>query len=106
MNAQNAVLATGVTSGIGEAIAKLLSELGFRVLGTMRRPEGSNKALGNTEVVQLDVCDRESVRLCVRTVLDQAGRIDALVNNAEVVARIEMPSVAKTAQTASYIVSL
>jgi hypothetical protein len=39
-------------------------------------------------------------------VLDQAGRTDALVNNAEVVARIEMPSVAKTAQTASYIVSL
>lgn len=31
MNAQNVVLVTGVTSGIGEAIAKLLSELGFRV---------------------------------------------------------------------------
>ncbi len=82
MDTQNVVLVTGVTSGIGEATAKLLSELRFRVFGTMRRPNGSNTGLTNTELVQLDVRDNESVRLCVRTVLERAGRIDALVNNA------------------------
>lgn len=34
------------------------------------------------ELVPLDVRDEGSVRSCLRTVLDQAGRIDALVNNA------------------------
>ncbi len=82
MDIQKVVLVTGVTSGIGEATAKLLSELSFRVFGTMRRLNGSNTGLRNTELVRLDVCDEESVRSCVRTVLDRAGRIDALVNNA------------------------
>lgn len=75
-------LVTGVSSGIGRATATLLSGRGFRVFGRMRRPNGSNTALKNTEVVQLDVCDEESVRLCLRTVMERAGRIDALVNNA------------------------
>jgi short subunit dehydrogenase len=34
------------------------------------------------ELLQLDVLDDQSVRSCVRKVLDQAGRSDALVNNA------------------------
>jgi short-subunit dehydrogenase len=34
------------------------------------------------ELVRLDVRDEESVRSCLRAVLDQARRIDALVNNA------------------------
>ncbi len=34
------------------------------------------------ELVRLDVRDEDSVRSCLRTVLDQAGRIDVLVNNA------------------------
>jgi len=76
------VLVTGVTSGIGAATASLLSEQGFRVFGTMRKLGGSSTGLKSTELVQLDVRDEESVRSCLRTVLDQAGRIDALVNNA------------------------
>jgi NADP-dependent 3-hydroxy acid dehydrogenase YdfG len=34
------------------------------------------------EKVRLDVRDEASVRSCVRTILDRAGQIDALVNNA------------------------
>jgi short-subunit dehydrogenase len=34
------------------------------------------------EVIQLDVRDEESVLLCLRTIMERAGRIDALVNNA------------------------
>jgi short-subunit dehydrogenase len=48
----------------------------------MRRPNGGNSWLKNTELLQLDVRDEESVRSCVRTVIERAGRIDGLVNNA------------------------
>ena len=82
MNRDKIALITGVSSGIGRATATLLSGRGFRVFGTMRRlgePEGQ---LGAVEVIRLDVRDEQSVRSCVQTVLDRAGRIDALVNNA------------------------
>jgi NAD(P)-dependent dehydrogenase (short-subunit alcohol dehydrogenase family) len=82
MSEKKVVLVTGVTSGIGAATASLLSEQGFRVFGTMRRLGGSSTGLKDTELVQLDVRDEESVRSCLKTVLDRAGRIDALVNNA------------------------
>jgi len=75
-------LVTGVSSGIGRATAALLSRRGFRVFGTMRKPSEINGPLEGVELVRLDVRDEESVRSCLRTVLDQAGRIDALVNNA------------------------
>jgi NAD(P)-dependent dehydrogenase (short-subunit alcohol dehydrogenase family) len=82
MNREKVALVTGVSSGIGLATATLLSERGFRVFGTMRRPSQTNGPLRNVEVIGLDVRDEESVRSCLRAVLDQAGRIDALVNNA------------------------
>jgi NAD(P)-dependent dehydrogenase (short-subunit alcohol dehydrogenase family) len=75
-------LVTGVSSGIGQATAALLSRRGFRVFGTMRRPSETNGRFAYMEVARLDVREEESVRSCVQTVLDQAGRIDALVNNA------------------------
>jgi NAD(P)-dependent dehydrogenase (short-subunit alcohol dehydrogenase family) len=75
-------LVTGVSSGIGRATAILLSERGYRVFGTMRRPSQTNGPPRSVEVTRLDVRDEESVRSCLETVLDQAGRIDALVNNA------------------------
>ncbi len=82
MGEKNIALVTGVSSGIGRATATLLSGRGFRVFGTMRKPSGTNGPLEGVELVRLDVRDEESVRSCLRTVLDQAGRIDALVNNA------------------------
>ena len=81
MSQEKVALVTGVSSGIGQVIATVLSRRGFRVFGTMRRPEGGGP-LGAVELVRLDVRDEESVRGCVRTVLGQAGRIDSLVNNA------------------------
>ena len=74
MDENKVVLVTGVTSGIGTATASLLSEQGFRVFGTIRRLGGSSIGLKNTELVQLHVHDEESVRFCVRTVLDRARR--------------------------------
>ena len=82
MSQGKVVLITGVSSGIGRAIAGLLSRSGFRVSGTIRGNVEPRKTTEGVELVRLDVREGESVRSCVRTVLDRAGRIDALVNNA------------------------
>ena len=82
MREKKVVLVTGVSSGIGRAIAALLSRSGFRVFGTTRGNVDLKKVAEEVELVRLDVRDGESVRSCVRTILDRAGRIDALVNNA------------------------
>ena len=82
MNQQKVALVTGVSSGIGRAILGLLPRYGFRVFGTTRGNSEANRNPADLELVRLDVRDEESVRFCVRTVLDRVGRIDALVNNA------------------------
>jgi NAD(P)-dependent dehydrogenase (short-subunit alcohol dehydrogenase family) len=82
MMQNNIALVTGVSSGIGRATAELLAQHGFRVFGTMRRP--GEDAPSGVQVLPLDVRDDASVRACVDRVLESAGRIDLLVNNAGV----------------------
>lgn len=82
MSQEKVVLVTGVSSGIGRAIAGLLVRSGFRVFGTTRGNAQPKRTPEEAESVRVDVRDEESVRSCVRTVLDRVGRIDALVNNA------------------------
>src|SRR5260370_27687419 len=48
----------------------------------MRKPSEADRWPGDVGPIRLDVRDEESVRSSLRTVLNQAGRIDALVNNA------------------------
>jgi NAD(P)-dependent dehydrogenase (short-subunit alcohol dehydrogenase family) len=76
------VLITGASSGIGNAIAKLLAEHGYRVFGTSRKPE--SETLDGFTLLPLDVTSDESVKACVQTVIERAGHIDVLVNNAGV----------------------
>jgi NADP-dependent 3-hydroxy acid dehydrogenase YdfG len=52
------------------------------VFGTTRGNAEPKRAPEEVELVRVVVRDEESVRSCVGTVLDRAGRIDALVNNA------------------------
>ena len=80
MNSQPVVLVTGASSGIGRATAQLFAQRGFRVFGTSRQPE--HDAPLEYAMIPLDVRSEDSVRAAVHTVLDQAGRIDVLVNNA------------------------
>ena len=77
------VLVTGVSSGIGRAVADAFAAKGFEVFGTSRNPRTTEPVAG-VELVQLDVTDDASVAAAVSTVVQRAGRIDILVNNAGV----------------------
>src|SRR5258708_6392975 len=75
-------LVTGVSSGIGLATAKRLIEQGFHAFGTIRVTSHPGNLAAGLEIVRLDVRDDKSVSAGVQEVLDRAGRIDALINNA------------------------
>jgi NAD(P)-dependent dehydrogenase (short-subunit alcohol dehydrogenase family) len=80
-NRQVAIV-TGASAGIGAATARALHAAGYRVFGTYRKPPASR--VPGVEYLVLDVTSDESVKALVAQVLDQAGRIDLLVNNAGV----------------------
>jgi NAD(P)-dependent dehydrogenase (short-subunit alcohol dehydrogenase family) len=75
-------IVTGASAGIGDATARALHAAGYRVFGTYRRSPATRSP--GIEYVACDVTSDESVRAAVGEVLDQAARIDLLVNNAGV----------------------
>jgi NAD(P)-dependent dehydrogenase (short-subunit alcohol dehydrogenase family) len=77
------VLVTGCSTGIGRALALEMARRGQRVFGSARRPETLNDIRSETlDVLALDVNDPDSVSQAVSTVIERAGRIDMLINNA------------------------
>ena len=72
---EKTVLVTGGAQGIGAATARLLAGRGWRVaVADIRKSEFF--------FMKTDVSREPSVRACVRAVVKQFGRLDALVNNA------------------------
>ncbi len=84
MPAQRVVLITGCSSGIGRATALEASARGHRVFATARNPESLRDLEGGGRIrpLPVDVTDTASIRQAVASVLAEAGRVDALVNNA------------------------
>jgi NAD(P)-dependent dehydrogenase (short-subunit alcohol dehydrogenase family) len=77
------VLITGCSSGIGEATASRLARSGWTVYATARKVEAlEGLAAQGCRTLALDVTSEDSMTTAVDTVIAEAGRIDALVNNA------------------------
>jgi short-subunit dehydrogenase len=74
-------LVTGVSSGIGREIAQFLAQRGARVFGTARNPK-SAKPIPGVEIIPMDVTDDASVNEAVQHVVQKAGSVEILVNNA------------------------
>jgi NAD(P)-dependent dehydrogenase (short-subunit alcohol dehydrogenase family) len=82
-NSDRTALVTGASSGIGEATALQLAELGFTVYAGARRVDRmSDLADRGIRTRPVDVTDDASMVALVETILADTGRIDVLVNNA------------------------
>lgn len=77
------VLITGASSGLGLTTALHLHEKGYTVYGTSRNPKIYDKQYP-FNFLSLENADSISIQNCVKTVLDQSGRLDILINNAGV----------------------
>jgi len=80
---------TGANSGIGRATALHLAESGHEVYGTVRSTARAGKLLDAAEergvaveLIEVDIASDSSVRDGFARILDRAGRVDHLVNNA------------------------
>jgi NAD(P)-dependent dehydrogenase (short-subunit alcohol dehydrogenase family) len=76
------VFITGGSSGIGKSIGTFLHEKGYIVYGTSRNPKEITDSV--FPLVKLDVRDHVSIQLAIQQVIDEAGAIDILINNAGV----------------------
>src|SRR5262245_22809165 len=88
------VLITGSSTGFGRDTAETLARAGHHVFESMRATGGKNRehaealrTLAVAEnltmtIIDLDVTSSDSVERAVASVLEKAGRIDVLVNNA------------------------
>lgn len=82
---------TGANSGIGRATALHLAASGHQVYGTVRSVERAGKLLDAAEsqgvsidLVELDIASDDSVREGFSEIMQRAGHVDHLVNNAGV----------------------
>jgi len=90
MSSARRALVTGASSGIGEAIARLLAESGYRVALLARRVDELERvarelpphADGPHPVLPCDLTDADAIEACVERLEQAFGGLDLLVNNA------------------------
>ncbi len=83
---QKIALVTGATRGIGAAIASILSQKSYYVIGTATKEEGAvaiSKSLGSKgEGRVLNIADKGGVSLFIKTLQEEAKVPAVLINNA------------------------
>jgi short-subunit dehydrogenase len=89
-------LVTGAANGMGLEIAKALRDAGYTVFGTSRNVSAGPRE-ERFQLLPCDVTDDASVATLVTRVMQAAGRIDVLVNNAgsALIAAAEESSIAQ-----------
>lgn len=83
--ANNTILITGCSSGIGRMTAKYFQEKGWNVIATVRKhPEKDTElnSLENVLVTSLDVTKADTIQTAVAAGLKEFGQLDVLLNNA------------------------
>lgn len=80
---QPVALITGCSSGIGQALAHVMLDEGYKVWATARNPDSLAQLVtrGATPVT-LDVNDAAQLEACAERLREEAGRLDVLINNA------------------------
>jgi short-subunit dehydrogenase len=85
-NDQKIWFITGVSSGLGRALAEYVARMGDIVMGTVRkehqREEFNSLVIGKTFGMRMDVTNSREIEESVTSTLNLHGRIDILVNNA------------------------
>ncbi len=80
------IIITGASSGLGEAMARKLSEFGANLVLGARREDRltalKNELSENTRVLKCDVTNEDQVNALAKLALDEFGQIDVLINNA------------------------
>lgn len=87
-------IVTGATQGLGADIARVLASAGATVYLVGRGREageavaasivesGAAAVGGSARYLEADITDDAAIERCIRTVMDDCGRLDLLVNNA------------------------
>jgi NAD(P)-dependent dehydrogenase (short-subunit alcohol dehydrogenase family) len=77
---------TGISSGLGKALADALIENGDFVIGTFRKAvqveEFNAQYTGKAFAYQLDITDNQAIKWVIENIAATYGKIDVLVNNA------------------------
>ena len=76
------VLLTGAASGIGAATARAFADAGWTVYATDIETEFPEDIRERCRCLELDVTDETQVGAVVDRIIEEAGRLDCLVNNA------------------------
>lgn len=77
------VLVTGASAGIGKATAIYLAQNGYNVYGAARRMEKMQDLVNyGVKPISLDVTREDDLVSCVEQIVNEAGSIDILINNA------------------------
>ena len=91
---QKTVLISGASRGIGEAIAIGLLQDGHRVIATARKKSSMDHLLSESQrinldlenlfLLEMDVCDQESINQAANLAEKKWGMVDVVINNAGV----------------------